>query len=74
MRTIVCLHALHVRMENIKMGKIFEVAQDIEDLYNQGYVVSMIAKIVGVSNFFVQEVIDNINCDNPQEEDYPWQN
>lgn len=56
------------------MGRVAELAADIEDLHNQGYPAYMIARITGAPEFIVKQVVDDIDADDPEEETHPWQN
>lgn len=56
------------------MGKMAELAQDVIDLDKQGMSPYTIARMVGVSEFIVRQILDDQYADEPEEEQHPWQN
>ena len=56
------------------MGRVAELAMDIENLHKQGYPVYMISRITGAPEFLVNEVVRDFDADEHEEEIHPWQN
>jgi orotate phosphoribosyltransferase-like protein len=55
------------------MSRMSELAWQIDEMHNQGMSAREIAMELDVSVFFVNQAVEVLDEEEPDEEDYPWQ-